>query len=311
MKSYVVVGAGPVGTAVAEQLLDRGDEVVVVTRSGSGPERAHRVAADAADADALTSVAADAAALFNCANPLYYRWSVDWPPMAQAMLAAAERTGAVLAIASNLYGYGDVFGAGVCSVDKPMTPDLPLTADFTKAQVRAQMWRDALAAHEAGRVRAVEVRGADYVGAGEQSQLDRVLPAVLAGKKARTLGDPDQPHSWTYTGDMARTLVAAADSEAAWGRPWHALVASDDSQRQALTRAAELAGVPTPRIAPLPLWQVRLAGRFNKMVAELPDVAYQVAGPFVSDDSETRAALDLRPTPWDEVLRRSLAALGR
>jgi nucleoside-diphosphate-sugar epimerase len=209
----------------------------------------------------------------------------------------------VLVIASNLYGYGPV--------DRPMTPDLPLATTSVKGKVRASMWRDALAAHDAGRVRAVEVRGADYVVAGDQSQLDRQLPALLAGKKCRVLGNPDVPHSWTYTGDMARTLVAAADAPQAWGKPWHALVASDRTQREALTDLAELAGAPAPSVVPLPMWQLKMVGRFNKTVGQLPEIAYQVQGPFVCDDTATREVLGLAPTPWTEVLQRSLSAAGR
>ncbi|MDQ1248611.1 MAG: hypothetical protein QG597_2984 [Actinomycetota bacterium] len=303
MNAYVIVGAGPIGTGVADQLLRRGDEVVVVTRSGRGPDGARNVALDAVDADALTQLAEGAAAIFNCANPAYHQWVTDWPPLAASMLTAAERTGALLAIASNLYGYGPV--------DRPMTPDMPLNTTTSKGLVRAKMWRDALAAHEAGRLRAVEVRGADYVVAGEQSQIDRQLPALLAGKKLRVLGDPDVPHSWTYTGDMARTLVAVADAPEAWGKPWHALVASDDSQRQALTELAAMAGKPIPTVVPLPMWQLKLVGLFNKTVAQLPELAYQVQAPFISDDSATRADLGLAPTPWPEVLQRSLTAAGR
>jgi nucleoside-diphosphate-sugar epimerase len=303
MNTYLIVGAGPVGTGVAEQLLARGEQVTVVTRSGRGPDGARNIALDAADTQSLTSLAQGATAIFNCANPAYHRWATDWPPLAAAMLAAAEATEAVLVIASNLYGYGPV--------DRPMTPDLPLAGTTIKGKVRASMWLDALAAHEAGRVRAVEVRGADYVVAGDQSQLDRQLPALLAGKKCRVLGNPDVPHSWTYTGDMVRTLVAVADAPEAWGRPWHALVASDDSQRQALTQLAAMAGLPTPTIAPVPMWQLKMIGLFNKTVAQLPELAYQLEGPFVCDDSATREILDLAPTPWPEVLQRSLSAAGR
>ncbi len=62
----------------------------------------------------------DAAVIYNCVNPPYDRWVELWPPMAQAFLDYAERTGAVLATCSNLYGYGPV--------DVPMTEDLPLAA---------------------------------------------------------------------------------------------------------------------------------------------------------------------------------------
>ena len=40
MDAHLVVGAGPVGTAVARRLLADGHHVRVVTRSGSGPDGA-------------------------------------------------------------------------------------------------------------------------------------------------------------------------------------------------------------------------------------------------------------------------------
>lgn len=47
MALHVIVGAGPVGSATARELLSRGHDVRVVTRSGSGVAGAERVAADA------------------------------------------------------------------------------------------------------------------------------------------------------------------------------------------------------------------------------------------------------------------------
>ena len=144
---HVVVGAGPVGSAVAEILAEQGHRVRVVTRSGSGPEspQVERVRADAADAARLGELAAGSVALYNCVNPPYNRWSQDWPPVAQALLAAAESSGAVLAMTDNLYAYGPVTA--------PMTEQTPLAGSYPKAMVRKQMWLDGLAAHEAGRIR--------------------------------------------------------------------------------------------------------------------------------------------------------------
>ncbi len=123
---HVVVGAGPVGTGTALELAAAGHDVTVVTRSGSGPvhERIARVRADAADAGALATIAEGAAALYNCANPPYDKWPALWPPIAAALLATAERTGAVLVTMSNLYGYGPVDGV--------MTESTPLAASFPK-----------------------------------------------------------------------------------------------------------------------------------------------------------------------------------
>ena len=153
--THLVVGAGEVGSATALLLAEAGRSVVVVTRSGSGPDHAliRKVAADASSVDALIAAEPHAVVIYNCVNPAYDKWVELWPPMAQAFLQYAERTGAVLATVSNLYGYGPV--------DVPMTEDLPLSASGTKAQIRVKMWQDAKAANDAGRVRATEVRGSD------------------------------------------------------------------------------------------------------------------------------------------------------
>ncbi|SNY80279.1 Saccharopine dehydrogenase NADP binding domain-containing protein [Nocardia amikacinitolerans] len=159
MSSHVVIGAGATGSATARLLADSGDRVRLVTRSGSGPvhERIERVAADATDAARLTELTRGAATLFNCAAPPYDRWPTDFPPLAAALLAAAERTGADYVMLGNTYGYGPV--------DGPVTAELPMAATSAKGLVRARMWHDARAAYEAGRVRVTEVRANDFLGA--------------------------------------------------------------------------------------------------------------------------------------------------
>jgi len=112
MSEHVIVGAGAVGSATALELAGRGERVRIVSRHGHGPAHPaiERVAADATDAEHLAKLAVGAVALYNCANPQYHQWFTDWPPLAAALLAAAEQSGAVLATMSNLYGYGPVDG---------------------------------------------------------------------------------------------------------------------------------------------------------------------------------------------------------
>ncbi len=299
-RTHLVVGAGPIGSAVARRLLAAGDTVRVVTRSGSGPDGTERIAADAADADRMAQLAASADVVYNCVNPQYHRWVTDWPPVAAALLGAAEKSGAVLVTTANLYGYGPV--------DRPMTEDLPLAATYSKGQVRNQMWLDALAAHDAGRVRVTEARGADYIGPGAEGHLgDRVVPKLLAGKKVTVMASLDSTHTWTYTEDMAATLVAIGADERAWGRPWHVPSALTMSQREAITELARLAGVTTPKLAEYPAWMIKAMGVFSPLMRELPDVAYQLRDDFVLDSSAAQRELGLVPTPAADVLAANLA----
>jgi nucleoside-diphosphate-sugar epimerase len=302
--AQVVVGAGAVGTATARLLADRGHPVRLVTRSGGGPEHPliERVAADASDADRLTTITTGAATLYNCANPAYHRWATDWPPLAAAMLVAAERTGAVLATTSNLYGYGPA--------TMPMTEQTPLAATLTKGRVRAEMWQAALSAHQAGRARVTEVRGSDYLGPTDQSVLySRAVPAALAGRTARVLGDPDAAHTWTYPPDVARLLVTVAADERGWGRAWHVPSQDPRSARQVVADFCRAAGVPDVAVARIPSWVIRVGGVFSPLLRQLPEVAYQHDRPFVMDSSAARNAFGLEPTGWNDIIQATLAPL--
>ncbi|WP_329387354.1 NAD-dependent epimerase/dehydratase family protein [Streptomyces sp. NBC_01716] len=304
MSLHVVVGAGPVGTATARLLADSGDRVRLITRSGGGPEHEgiERVAADASDAATLTRHTADATTLFSCGGPAYHRWATDWPPLGAALIGAAEASGAVLVTTGNLYGYGPV--------DAPMTEQTPQRPNSVKGRVRAKLWADALAAHEAGRIRTAEVRGSDYLGAGVTSTATvLLLPKVLAGKKASAPGDLDAPHSWTYVGDVARTLVAVAADESAWGRPWHVPSPPPVSVRALAVRAAELIGAPAPRLAAIPAPLLRIAGLFNTDAREVWEIRYQSAAPFVLDSSAATAAFGITPASTDDALLETMKDL--
>ena len=304
MDVQLVIGAGAIGTATARLLADRGERVRLVTRSGGGPELSaiERVAADASDADALSRLAEGASVIYSCAGPAYPRWVADWPPLAAALLRAAESSGALLVTTGNLYGYG--------VVDGPMTEGLPLRPNSEKGRVRVRIWNDALEAHQAGRIRTAEVRGSDYVGAGAVTPMTLlVLPRVIAGKRAWAPADLDAPHSWTYVGDVARTLLAVAADEGSWGRAWHVPSGPPKSFREVTTRAAELAGVPAPRLSAMPYPVLWLAGLFNPMARAARETQYQFRRPFVLDSTAATEAFGIHPTPLDDVLRESIADL--
>ncbi|MDE1673657.1 NAD-dependent epimerase/dehydratase family protein [Nocardia gipuzkoensis] len=304
MSLYVVIGAGPVGSATAELLAARGAQVRVITRRGLGPDHpsVERVAADATDAAALTRQCTGADVVFQCAQPPYHRWATDFPPLAAATLQAAEATGAALLSVGNLYGYGQV--------DGPISERHPLRPNSVKGRVRAELWAEALAAHQAGRVRVAEVRGSDYLGAGAKSAFTMVaLPAVLSGRRALLPADPDAAHSWTDVTDTARTLVAVADDEDAWGRAWHTPTAPPVSVRELAGLAATVADAPPARVSRMPAAMLWAAGIFDPNAREMREMRYQFDRPFVLDSSAATAAFGIEPTPTVESLRATITAL--
>jgi nucleoside-diphosphate-sugar epimerase len=315
---HVVVGSGPIGSGIARELARQGHQVRIVTRSGSAPacppgQRSARtgggveaVAADAADAQTLARLTDGAVALYNCANPPYHRWPELWPPIARSLLAAAEKSGAVLVTISNLYGYGpasESIGQDGYDAGHPMTEQTPLAATGKKGKVRAQMWRDTLAAHQAGRVRATEIRASDYVGPGANAVLgERVVPRVQHGKAVTVIGRADRLRTWSFTDDVARMAVIAGSDSRAWGRAWHAPSGQPRTQRQAVEDLARVAGVRPVPVRTLARPVLYGLGMVSPLMRELRETEYQFSEDFVMDSSAAQATFGLEPAGWDYVI---------
>ena len=106
-----------------------------VSRRGGAVEGARGLAFDAGDREALAGASHGADMLYNCANSPYVKWVTAWPPIAAALLHAAESTGAGLVTMGNLYPDGPV--------DVPMTEDLPLAEGLATT---IAWWQQRLAA---------------------------------------------------------------------------------------------------------------------------------------------------------------------
>lgn len=75
-----------------------------------------------------------------------------------------------------------------------------------------------MGAHE-GRVRATIGRASDFFGPGVTASAlgDRISPAALAEKAAQVLGNPEAPHTFSYTPDCVRALITPGERDEAFG----------------------------------------------------------------------------------------------
>jgi len=277
-----------------------------VTRSGTGPEGCELVSGDASDASFMISQCEGVSVLYNCVNPRYHRWAIDWPPINQALLEAAAASGAVLVTVSNLYAYGPAsasLGAASYDATHPMREDTPLAAQGTKGQVRASMWHDQRRNFDAGRVKVVEVRAADYIGPRADSVVGaRFVPTVLKGKSVATIGRSDVAHTFTYTEDVARFAVAVGTDPRAWGKAWHVPSNEPRTQQQVADDVAAFASVKRVRVRALPSSFLFVLGLFSRQMRELRETEYQFRHEFVMDSSLAQSTFGLAPTPWTEVI---------
>ena len=181
---------------------------------------------------------------------------------------------------------------------------LPDAATGVKGRLRAQMWADAEALHRSGRIRAVEVRGSDYLGPDvTMAHIPMVTPSALAGKNVRVFGASDLPHTFTDVRDMARALVAVATTPSAHGRVWHAPSNPAVTQTQAVADVCRAAGVEPVRVGVWPRAVLTVGGLFAASLRGMRETVYQFQRPYVMDSSAIERELGLAPTPWAEVCR--------
>ncbi|TFD55109.1 NAD-dependent epimerase/dehydratase family protein [Cryobacterium frigoriphilum] len=295
MNTQLVVGAGLIGRPLAERLAARGDTVTIATRSGSAAQGAATLVLDASDPAAFTRAATDVSTIFLCTNPPYTDWARQWPPIIDAAIAAASATGARIVVMGNLYPYGSPTG--------PMTEHSPETTTESKGLIRRAAWAQVRAAHDAGRIQAVEVRASDYFGPGATGTAhlgESFFTAVLRSKTARGVGTPRLVHSWSYLPDIVTTLIAAADHTGDWGRIWH--VPSATVSRTDIVGQLNAHYGSHGKVAGYPQLMLRSLGVVNPMMHEVWASSYQFVVPYIIDSTETERELAVVATPWNEAL---------
>lgn len=299
---HVIFGTGPLGQAVMRELVKQGRPVCMINRSGKAtvPAGVEIVAGDATNPVSTRELCAGVGVVYQCAQPAYTEWPARFPAYQAAIIEGAAANGAKLVVAENLYMYGRVSG--------PITETLPYQATTRKGQVRARMAEDLMAAHRAGKVRAVSGRASDFYGpeAMQQSAFgDRVIYPLLAGKKVSALGNPDLPHTYSYIDDFGRGLVLLGGCDEALGQAWHIPNAPTLTSREMLTIFFEEAGLP-PKIGAAPDLAIKMLGLFNPLIRELGEMLYEFNEPFIVDHSKFEGVFGNIATPHRQAVRETL-----
>lgn len=298
---HVIVGAGPLGLAVARALKTRDGNVRLVSRSGHGsPDGGvEAVAADASDGARMAEVCAGAAVVYQCAQPPYARWPTLFPPLMDGVLAGARASGAKLICGGNLYMYG--------RVRTPLEETLPDRPAGPNGRVRAEIAGRVLAAHAGGEVRAAIARASDFYGPHVTTSTlgERVFGRALRGQAAQVLGDPDTPHSFTFIDDFGEALVLLGEREEALGQVWHVPSGDALTMRQVvgmvyreLDAAAKLAAMPG--------WLIRFLGVFDPTMRAVGESLYQSEAPWVIDSTKFVEAFGDIATPTADAVSRTI-----
>jgi nucleoside-diphosphate-sugar epimerase len=303
---HVIFGTGPLGRSVMNELLSRGQQVRMVSRSGKMqdvPKGVEVRAADAYDLDHTHAASKGASIIYNCAAPSYSAkaWETDLPILWGNILEAAVSTQAKLVIGDNLYMYDQAAG--------DIHENRPYASTTRKGRARGKVAETMLKAHQEGSVQVTFGRGSDFFGpyATEQSQLgSRVFPALLKGKPVSMIGNIDVAHTLTYIEDFGKALVILGEHDEAFGQAWHVPNAPTKTKREVLELAARLANKPLKVSMMSPL-MLRIGGLFVPAAREVPEMLYQYNQPYSVDSSKFVKAFGDSATPLEQALTQTIA----
>jgi nucleoside-diphosphate-sugar epimerase len=299
MVKHVVVGAGPVGRETARLLAEGGDDVRLISRSGTSVAHARvdAIALNACDSNALARTSEGAEVFFMCAMAPYHRWPEEFPPIMEGVTHAAESIGARIVVLGNTYGYGAV-------APSQLSPDLPPRPTTVKGRVRADMWERALSSA----VPALEVRASDYLGEGAVSLFTlAVVPRVLAGQEAAIPGDPNAVHPWSFTKDVAHTLVAASNYKGDWNRAFH-VPSQHATPRELAVRFAAFACARAPNLRALTEAELRVLAEKDPIMREVEEMTYLLREPSILDASETTQLMGIVASTLDDMVSDTLSS---
>ncbi|GAA0361873.1 NAD-dependent epimerase/dehydratase family protein [Bacillus horti] len=298
---HVVIGTGPLGMAVMEQLDAQGKHVRMVNRSGTAdaPNHIKVVKGDATDEGSFSQACHGATIIYNCTKAPYTEWPEKFPPIMDGIIKAATQEGAKVVYADNLYMYG-------YSKDS-LAEEMPNATTGRKGITRAKMADQLLDAHHKGLIRATIGRAPDFYGPRvlDSALGERVFGAALSDKPAEVLGDIDTPHAYIYIRDFAKGLVRLGEHKEALGQIWHIPFSDVLTTRQMINNIYRLVEhEPKFRIAPKLF--VSVLSLFNANMREIKEMLYLFEEPFLVDTSKYEKVFGRDVTPHEVAIKETM-----
>jgi nucleoside-diphosphate-sugar epimerase len=296
-----ILGAGgAIGNELVKELARTNTRVRLVSRNpkpGSGD--VETVAADISDLNQTVQAVAgsDVVHLLAGLKYDYAVWQETWPRIMRNAVDACKRAGAKLVFFDNVYMYGKVAGK--------MTEETPFNPCSRKGEIRARIATDLLNEVKAGNLTAMIARSADFYGPDAKTSVANMLvfDKFAKGDKAAWLVNDSVRHSFTFTPDAAKSLVLLTESESAWNQTWHVPTAPDPpTGKEFIGMAAQAFGVRAHyRVLNRPM--LKVAGWFDKTIAESYEMLYQSDSEYLFDSTKFARAFRLEPTTYQDAVK--------
>ena len=311
MVNAIVGATGAVGKALAAEFARAGTPFRVVARSEEKLRRDFGQYGDLVEyrvadlQDPLTAAAAtkDIDLVFYTVGVPYTHFSLH-PKLTRTALDAAT--------ASRVKRFvlvGTVYPFGIPRTEF-VDESHPREPNTFKGRMRKDQEDLVLAADGRDGLRTTILRPPDFYGPeSELSYASDIFKAALEGRPANVIGPVDTPHEFVFVPDVAKTLIALSNHEAAYGQSWNLAGPGVITTKQFAEMVFTAAGQKL-RLRVAGKRTLNMLGIFKPMLREIAEMNYLWTTPVKLDDSRLRRLLpELRKTSYEEGIRLTLEAL--
>lgn len=305
MTLHTILGAnGAVGRELSGALTAAGHRLRQVRRHPKKESpNDELVVADLLDATSTAAAIAGSDVAYLVAGVPYSTtmWQDQWPRIISNVINACIRSGTALVFFDNVYAYGSVNGS--------MTEETPFNPCSRKGEIRATIATTLLDAMRADTLKAMIVRSADFYYPQTAGATNSMLNAIVfdrlrTSKVPQWVGNPDVPHSFSYTPDIGRSLAMLGTSPESFGQTWHALTTPEPHSGRELVHLACQIAEQTTRLQNAPRWMVRVLGLFQPPLREQTEMIYQFEQPYVFSSAKLTHAFGASATPYRDAFQQ-------
>ncbi|MDF2883698.1 MAG: dependent epimerase/dehydratase family [Clostridiaceae bacterium] len=298
---HVVLGAsGAIGQAVISELKLKGLSIRAVYRTKRTAE------IDAFNADLLNlnqtiNAVKGAAYVYLCIGIPYKSkyWLSQWPKIMENVITACEKTRATLIFFDDVYMYGP------SPLKVPFNESHNQSPVSEKGFARKKTSDLLMEAHNAGRIKAVIGRSADFYGpnAVNSSFYSGFLERMLLGKSPVSLSRINVKHTYAYTLDNGRALVALALDKETYGQVWHLPASEPVTIEEAVIKINHIL-CTNYKVLMIPGFIQPIIGLIVPIIKEAREMIYQFNNPYIIDFSKFKNHFpDFKVTSFDEGIK--------
>lgn len=278
----VLGGHGAIGRGVISELAYRRIPFRAVERKKDVPG-VKTVKADLLDLEQSIQAVKDSTHVYLCVGVPYNAkiWEVQWPLIMKNVITACEKANARLVFLDNIYMYGPT------PLSVPFDENHSQNPQAKKGKTRKLITDMVLDAHQSQRIKAVIGRASDFFGPNATNSMfySIILQRMMKNKPPQWLGKANVKHTYSYTGDVARALVALALDEKTYGQVWHTPVGKPVSIEEIIAIMNRELNTNF-KVSIMPEFMFAILSIFIPILGEVKEMLYQFNEEYIMSDKK-------------------------